>query len=277
MNSSAASEMAVPAVNKATQPENAPETSVPAQEIGSPEEPGIQNTGNEPNCDEPNCDEPKCEEQDGVEPNSDEPNGGEQDGGEPNGVAVTQDITKQTEEIVSVAIPLSGQGLTADPAESSASFPSPEACVPSEAPISLEQPIHEEAAPSEDVQNQESVVEESCSPDAKQISVEEASGEELCSVAAKNLDDQKQCVPEDITANAEDVKANDEPKTVVEGPTLDAALPDVNVDVATQNEKPERKEPVFLSKAIQSKGTSKIEGPPLSTCHLSGWFLIYEK
>lgn len=86
-----------------------------------------------------------------------------------------------------------------------------------------------------------------------------------------------QCSGE-IAANAEDGTTHDVPKTVVDGlQSLDAVVRDVNVNLETQNINPEKKEPVILlSKAIQSKGASKSDGPPLSTCHLSGWFLIYK-
>lgn len=239
--------MAVPSVNKAIPLENPPETSIPAQEIGSTEEASIQATADQPN-----------------------------------GVAAAQDMTKQTEEIGLEATPVSPQGATADPVGASAALPVPEESVPSaEAPISSSEPhIQEEAAPPEELQNQESAVavEESASQEVMQISVKaEASGEEPA--AEKNPDDPKPSASEDVSANTVDGKTSDAPETVEEcqkNLCLDAAhevLPgDVNIDLATQNENQDKKEPVILlSKAIQSKGTSKCEGPPLSTRHLSGW------
>ncbi|XP_044208244.1 nascent polypeptide-associated complex subunit alpha isoform X2 [Thunnus albacares] len=245
LSSSAPPEMAVPSVNKAIPLENPPETSIPAQEIGSPEETSIQATADQPN-----------------------------------GVAAAQDMTKQSEETGLEATPVSPQGATADPA---ADLPVPEETVPSaEAPVSSSEPhIQEVAAPPEEVQNQESAVaaEEPASQEVTQISVkEEATGEEPAAVAEKIPDDPKPSASEDVSANIEDGKTTDAPKTAEEcqkNLCPDAAhevLPgDVNVDVATQNENVDKKEPVILlSKAIQSKGTSKCEGPPLSTRHLSG-------
>lgn len=169
--------MAVPTVNKPIQLENTTETSVPAQETGTPEEAAVKSAADQQN-----------------------------------GTTITQ-MAKQTED-VSSAMPMSEQVTTADPAAGATVAADPAAG---------------------------------------------ALGEAQCS--------------EEIT---EDGTAHDVPKTVVDGlQSLDAIVPDVNVNLATQN--PEKKEPVILlSKAIQSKGAAKSDGPPVSTCHLSGWFLIYE-
>ncbi|XP_044068500.1 nascent polypeptide-associated complex subunit alpha isoform X4 [Siniperca chuatsi] len=243
LNSSAAPEMAVPTVRKAIPLENPPETSVTVQEIGSPEEASIQTTGDQPN-----------------------------------GVAATQETTKQSEEFGLVATPVSQQEATADPAGASAALPVPEESVPSaETPnASSEGPqADEEAAPAKEAHSQQSVVaaEESASQEVEQIPVKaKASGDEPETVAEKIPDDPKPSAPEDG-------KSNDSSNTVVKDQrnlcldtAQDEVLPgDVNVDVATQNENPDKEEPVrLLSKAIQSKGTSKCEGPPLSTRHLSG-------
>ncbi|XP_018556694.1 nascent polypeptide-associated complex subunit alpha isoform X4 [Lates calcarifer] len=163
-------------------------------------------------------------------------------------------MTKQTEEGRLEAPPVS-PGVTADPAGASAGLPVPEESVP---PAEV---------PTKEVQSDEPVVaaEDMTGKEVKQISVEsKASGEELGTAAEKVLDDPKPSAPEDISANSEDGKIT------VEG--TDEVLPsEVNINVATQNENLNKKEPVILlSKAIQSKGTSKCEGPPVSTRHLSG-------
>lgn len=254
MNSSAPPEMAIP-VSKEIPLENPPETSLPAQEIASPEEASIQTTGDQAN-----------------------------------GVAATQEMTEQTEGTGLDATPVSQHEATADPAAASADLPVPEESVPSaETPVvSSEEPCtHEEASPTVEVQSQETVVaaEETASQEVEQTSVEaKASGDEPSAVAEEIPDEPKPSAPEDVGANSEDVKATDAPKTVVEEsrnlcPVAAEVSPgDVNVAVATQNEDLDKKEAVtLLTKAIQSKESSKCEGAPLSTCHLSGWFILISK
>lgn len=226
---SSSPEMTVPTVNRAIPLENPSETSVPAQEISSPEEANIQTSGDQPN-----------------------------------GVAATQEMTKQTEESGLEATPVSQQGETADPAGASAGLPVPEESTPFA------------EAPTKEVQCQESVVaaEEVATAEVKQISVEEkTSGEELGTVAEKIPGDTKPSAPEDVGANREDGKMAEGTRNLCLDVAQDEVLPgDVNIDVATQNENLDKKEPVILiSKGIQSKGTS-CEGPPVSTHHLSGWF-----
>ncbi|KAI3356883.1 hypothetical protein L3Q82_003533 [Scortum barcoo] len=187
----------VETVSKEIPMENTPEASVPAQEMGFPEEASIQTTGDQPN-----------------------------------GVAQTQEMTKETEETVLVATPVSQQEVVADPAEASADLPVSEEAAPStEAPIvSTEAPqADKEAAPAEEKQSQESVVaaEESASQEGEHTSVE-----------AKI--------------------SGDEPEAVAEVP--DEPKPSASEAVGMNSED---------GKAIQSKETSKCEGPPLSTHHLS--------
>ncbi|XP_051279976.1 nascent polypeptide-associated complex subunit alpha isoform X22 [Dicentrarchus labrax] len=252
-NSAAASEMAVPTVSKAIALENPPETPVPAQEISSPEAVSVQTSD------------------------------------QANGVAATQETTKQTEEIGLVATPVSQQEATADQAGDSAGPPVPEESVSSsEAPVatSKEPQAEEQAAPTTQAQSQESVgaeeqaapttqaqspesvgaAEDSARREVEHISVEaKTSGDEPEAVAEKVLDDPKPCAPEDVSLRSEAGKATESPKTAVE----DAK--NLNVNLPTQKESPDKEEPVILlSKAIQSKGTSKCEGPTLSTHHLSG-------
>merc|ERR1712035_25907 len=268
-NSSASPGTAVPTVSKAVPLENPPEATVPAQEISAPEEATIQTT-----CDQPN------------------------------GVAATQEMTEKTEETGLVATPVSQQDATADPAGDSAGLPVPEASVPSAetAITSTEEPQAEEAAPTEEAKSQESVVvaaeesasqevaatqesaiqavavEEAVSPQVEQTPVEaKAPADESEAVAEQTPDDPKPSAPEDLSVNGEDDKATESPKTEdPSNPCLEAVQDevspgDVNVDVATQNETPDKEEPVkLLSKAIQSKETSKCDGPPLTTRHLSG-------
>ncbi|XP_031172634.1 nascent polypeptide-associated complex subunit alpha isoform X6 [Sander lucioperca] len=140
-------------------------------------------------------------------------------------------------------------------------------------------PTHEEAASSVKVQSQESVAaEESDSQEVEQISVEaEASGGKPSAVLEEIPDDPKPSAHEDVVANCEDVKAANAPKTEVENlknlclvAAQDEVLPGDNVAVGTQNEELDKKAVRLLSKAIQSKESSKCGGPPLSTRHLSG-------
>lgn len=254
LNSSAPPELTVPTVSKAIPLENPPETPGPAQEIGGPEEASIQTNSEQPN-----------------------------------GVAATQEMTKQTEEIGLVTTPVSVQEAAANPAGDSADLPVPEESVPSaETPIaSSEGPqVDKEASPTKEAQSQESVVaaEESAHQEVEQNSVEaRPSGDEPRLVAEKILDDPKPSAPEDVSVNSEDGKAADSSETAVadsrnlcqEAVQEEVSPGDVNVNVATQNQNPDKEEPVpLVSKAIQSKGTSKCEGPPLSTHHLSGWFIL---
>lgn len=246
LSSPTAPEMAVPSVNKAIPVENPLEPLVPGQEIDPVKEASIQAPDDQQN-----------------------------------GVAATQEMTKQTEEIALVSTPVSQQGATADPAGDSAVLPVPEEPVPSvetQVASSEEPRANEEAAPPVVVQSQELIVaaEESTS---QEIPVDVDKPE---AVPGKKCDP-KHCAAEDIAVASEDGKANDSPKAALEEPSnleqdqaQDGLLPgDVNVNVATQKESPAKEEPVtLLSKANQSKGTSKCDGPPLSTRPLSGWFIL---
>ncbi|XP_033484760.1 nascent polypeptide-associated complex subunit alpha isoform X4 [Epinephelus lanceolatus] len=261
LNSSAPPETAVPEmaipVGKPVPLENAPETSVPDPETGSPEEASIQTTVDQAN-----------------------------------GVAATQEtqkVTEQTDETGLAETPVTQQEATADPAEAAteapADLPVPEESVPSaETPSAPSEEPHalEEAALTAEVLSQEAVVcaEETVSQEVEQISVEaEVSGDKPDAVAEEIPSDLKPSAPEDVSVNSEDVTTTDAPKTEEEdsknlsqdAPQEEALPGDVNVDVATQNEDPDIKEAVTLvSKAIQSKESSKCEGPSLSTRHLSG-------
>ncbi|XP_068585802.1 nascent polypeptide-associated complex subunit alpha, muscle-specific form isoform X1 [Cebidichthys violaceus] len=259
LSSSAPPEMAIP-VSKTIPLENPPETSVPALEVDSPEEASVQATGDQAN-----------------------------------GVAATEEKTELTEGTELAATPDPQQPTTADPAGASADLPVPEEPVPSaETPVvSSEEPIA--AAPTVEVQSQETVVvvvvaaaEESASQETEQISVEAKVPEDEPSAVAEESpdnptpsapEDPTPSAPEDVIANGEDVKATDAPATEVEesrslcpDAAEDKVLPiEVNVNVAAQNEDLEKKEAVtILPKAIQSKESSKRERPLHSTCHLSG-------
>nr|XP_046251937.1 nascent polypeptide-associated complex subunit alpha, muscle-specific form isoform X1 [Scatophagus argus] len=173
-----------------------------------------------------------------------------------NGVAPTQEMTEQTEEKGLVAT-VSQQEATADPAGDAADLQVPDESVPSaQAPVASQ--ADQEAAPTEEAQSQET----------------KAPGDEPGAVSEKNPDAPK---PKDVSMSNEDGKISDSPKSAIEDPsnicadTAEVLPGSVNVSVATQNENLDKEEPVtLLSKAIQSKGTSKCEGPPLSTRHLSG-------
>ncbi len=138
-----------------------------------------------------------------------------------------------------------------------------------------------ESKPSE-TQSEESVVadEESASQEVEQnIAEAEAPGSEPQAVAEKVIES-KTSAPEDVYVNSEDgnAAAVEDLRNQCLDVAEDEVLPgDANVSVATQNENPEKEEPVtLLSKAIQSKGNSKCEDPRLSTRHLSGWFILCE-
>ncbi|XP_019951711.1 nascent polypeptide-associated complex subunit alpha isoform X2 [Paralichthys olivaceus] len=233
-------EMAVPTVNKEVPLENPPEPPAPAQEISPPEV--------------------------SIESRIDQPNG----------VAATQEMPEQTE--CGLEETVSQQVTAADPAEASASLPVPEESMPSA------------EAPTEEVQSQESLVaaEELVGEEAKQIPVEaNPSGEETETVAEETPNDPEPSDPEpsapepsapepsapkDVSLNGEDGNIKVEsPRNLSLTATQEVLPGDVNIDVATQKENLDNKEPVILlSKAVQSKGTSKCEAPPISTRHLSG-------
>ncbi|XP_059189099.1 nascent polypeptide-associated complex subunit alpha isoform X2 [Centropristis striata] len=318
--------MAIP-VSKAIPLENPPEASVPAQEIGSPEEASIQTTGDQAN-----------------------------------GVAATQEMTEQTEETGLTATPDAQQEPTADPAGAPADVPVPEASVPcAETPVvsSEEPPAPVEATVEVQIQETIAVVaEESATQEVEQISVEATAPEEESSTATQEVeqipveakapeeeptaaaqeveqvsveaaapeeeptaaaqeveqisveatapeeeptaaaqeveqipveakapeeepnavaeetpDAPKPSAPEDVSGNGEEVVAAEvqECTNVILDAAQEVSPVNVNVDVATQNEDLDKKEAVpLLSKAIQSKESSKCEGPTLSTRHLSG-------
>ncbi|XP_040048491.1 nascent polypeptide-associated complex subunit alpha isoform X4 [Gasterosteus aculeatus] len=244
-NSSAPPEMAIP-VSKAIPLEIPPETSVPAEAMGSPKDASIQSTDDQAN-----------------------------------GVAATQEKAECTKE-TRLASTLEPQQKTAEQAGSSANPPGPE-----EAPPSAKMPVVSVEGPNAagstvEVQGQEPVVvvasaEESAGQEVEQILVE-ANVHEASAVAAGILDDPK-AIPTEVLANTKDVKATEAPVTEVEESRnvfVDAAedkvLPiQMNVNLTTENEDLAKKEAVtLLPKAVQSKESSKREGPPHSTCHLSG-------
>ncbi|KAM6983198.1 nascent polypeptide-associated complex subunit alpha isoform 2-T2 [Tautogolabrus adspersus] len=229
-----------PILNKTTPMEHTPETSVPPQETGLPEESSIQATVDQSN-----------------------------------GEAAVQEITKQLEEMT----PVSQQEVTAELAVAPADMPVPEQSVSSaEAPmVSSEEAQAEVAAPAEEAQSQEPVVAaaELVIQEVKQVSVEtNAPGDEPEAIPETIPDEPTPSASEGIIVNTEDVMATDSPKTEVEEQknletAQDEVLPaDMTIDTAIQNEKPNKEEPVTLhSKAFQSKGTSRSDGP---THHLSG-------
>lgn len=184
---------------------------------------------------------------------------------QPNGVTATQAMAEQTQESVLKATPASQQEVTAD-----------EAPIASSELHNLEEATKEEKGPS--------VAEESTSQEVKLISAEEkACGEEPA--VEKNLGEPTPSPSEDVGTKDEVGKTSDAPMSVVDGLKslcLDEAQDKVfsgdgNVDRATQNENPDKKDPVIiLSKATQSKGTAKCEAPPISSRHLSGWFIFCE-
>ncbi|XP_060913353.1 nascent polypeptide-associated complex subunit alpha isoform X6 [Labrus mixtus] len=230
-----------PILSKTTPMENTSETSVPPQETGFPEESSIQATVDQSN-----------------------------------GEAAVQEITKQLEEMT----PVSQEEVTAELAVAPADIPIPEQSVPSaEAPmLSSEESPAEVAAPAEEAQSQESVVvaaAELVIQEVKQVSDEaNAPGDEPEAIPEKIPDGKTPSASEGVIVNTEDVMATDSPMLEVEEQknletAQDQVLPaDMTIDTAIQNEKPNKEEPVtLLSKAIQSKGTSRSDGP---THHLSG-------
>ncbi|XP_070696475.1 nascent polypeptide-associated complex subunit alpha isoform X3 [Pempheris klunzingeri] len=292
----------VETVSKEVPLENPPETSNPVQEMVSPEEASIQSAGDQPNGVAATQEMTEQTEETGlvatpvsqqeftVEP-----------AGAPAALPVPEESGPSAEPAgAPAALPVPEEsGLTSEPAGAPAALPVPEESglsaeppgapaalpVPEESGPSAESPSSpskgpqavEEAASAKEAQSQESAVaaEESASQEVTQIAVEtKSSGDQPGPEGEKHPDVPKPSAPEDVNVNTEDGKATDSPKTAVEGwsPSLDAGQDgDVNVNVATQNENPDMEEPVtLLSKAIQSKGTSKCDGPPLSTRHLSG-------
>lgn len=253
LNPSATPDLAVPSVNKTVPLESPLEISVHGQEIVSQNKASIQDIRDQPN-----------------------------------GVAATQDTSEQTEEVGFVAAPVSKQGATVDQDGDSADLKVPEEYVPSvETPTaSSEGPqADEDIAQIKVAQSHESAVatEALSNQEIEQISEEILSGKKPGALVEENPHDLKPCVPKDISVNTEDGKATDSPETAIEDPrslgpdpTKDELFPgDLNVNMDTQNEIPDKKESLLLlSNNIQSKGTSKCEAPPLSTHPLSGLFIL---
>lgn len=198
-----------------------------------------------------------------------------------NGVAAATQEMAACAETGLAATPVPNPETTADPAGASADLPVHEEFVPlADTPILSSEEPHA-TAPTVEVESQESVVaaEISACQDVEQISVDAKVPEGEASAVAEEIPcDPKTSAPEEVIANGEDVKAADAP--VSRNLLLDAAkaLPcEVNVTVATQNEDLDKEAVTLLSKAIQSKESSKREGPPHSTCRLSGWFVLISK
>ncbi|XP_062418686.1 nascent polypeptide-associated complex subunit alpha isoform X4 [Pungitius pungitius] len=158
-----------------------------------------------------------------------------------------------------------------------ASTPEPQEKTAEAPVVSLEGP--NAASPTVEVQGQEPVVvasaEESAGQEVTQILVE-ANVHGASAVAAEILDDPKG-VPTEVLANTKDVKATEAPVTEVEESRNvfvdeDKVLPiKVNVNLANENEDLAKKEAeTLLPKAVQSKESSKREGPLHTTCHPSG-------
>uniref|UniRef100_A0AAQ6ISL3 Nascent polypeptide-associated complex subunit alpha-like UBA domain-containing protein n=1 Tax=Anabas testudineus TaxID=64144 RepID=A0AAQ6ISL3_ANATE len=204
-------EMVVPTVNKEIPLENPPETSVPGQEISSPEEASIQISADQEN-----------------------------------GVTANPSAQEATDE--SVEIP--------------AGSPAAEESVPSAEALTKQ------------VQNQKSVVSaEVANLEFKQISVEaNVSEEEQREMAGEKSDNPKPLAPEDVSTNDDGITAVEGRKNLCLDTAEEEHVPgDINIDASTQKESLDKKEPVILlSKIVQSKGTTKCEGPPISTHHPSG-------
>lgn len=178
------------------------------------------------------------------------PTGGDQ----PNGVAATGMEVK----------PVTQQGVPADPPQALVGSPTSEESMPSAEP------------PVKEVENPELVVaaEELAGKELKKIAVEEkVSGEEPVTVAGKVPDDPKPSSPIDICSNSEDSGMAEGPRNLCLDAVQEVLPGEAKSVLEALNENLEKKEPlILLSQAIQSKGTSKCEGPPISTSHLSGSF-----
>uniref|UniRef100_A0A665T6H3 NAC-A/B domain-containing protein n=1 Tax=Echeneis naucrates TaxID=173247 RepID=A0A665T6H3_ECHNA len=181
--------------------------------------------------------------------NSSEEASSQTSGDQPNGVDATG------LEIPSV----SREGGAIDPSGASAGLPLPEESMSSE-------------SHTKEVQSQEPVVaaEDVTDKEVKQIPAEEkVPEEEQEAVTGKISDDPKLCAAEDVRVDRATVLEGS--KNLCQDAAQDVFSGDGNIYLATQNKTLDQKEPVILvSKAIQSKGTSKCEGPPISTRHLSG-------
>ncbi|XP_067382276.1 nascent polypeptide-associated complex subunit alpha isoform X3 [Channa argus] len=176
-----------------------------------------------------------------------------------NGVASTPEMTQPTEESGLEAKHVAQQGNSGGIL---AGLPDYEESVPPEEGLTKE------------VKSQESDDEEVVNKENKQISVAtKVSGGELREVVEEIPDNPKLSAQEDVSADTGYGKsAEEEKENICQETTKEKYVPgDANVDVATQNENRDNKEPFkLLSKAVQSKGTYKSEGPPISTLHLSG-------
>lgn len=239
-------EMAVCTLNKASPLENPLETSVHGEEIGLLNQASIQATSDQLNS-----------------------------------VGVTHDMTKQN-EVQLVASPVSQQDTAADPLVCSADLMVPEENVSlRETPVvSSEEPQVSEEVLTQVTQNPED--EKLASQEREKILKVLTSGGKPEVVTEKNSYDPKHCGPEDNSLIRDNGRA-DFPEAVPGEPTnhgfdpaLDELFPgDSNVSLSTQNESLGKTEPVtILSEPILTKGNSRNEDPPPSTCPLSGWFIL---
>lgn len=232
--------IAVSTASKAIPLENPPETSAQAKESASAEEARSQAT-----CDQAN------------------------------GVAANQEVTREMEASGLNPIPLSQQGLTAEVAGASAGLAPLNESLQSAEAVSVSSELHIcEGAVIAGEENQFFISAEELTTQEVMLTSEEQSGVP----GGKTSADPKLCT-------SEDGKASDDAETVVEGlknMCLDAAQDgvdagDVNVTMDTQNENVDKTEPVILlSEVIQSMDAAKSEAQPVSTRHLSGWFMFCE-
>lgn len=177
---------------------------------------------------------------------------------QPNGAATTQDMTKQTEEIGLLKSPVSQQGESAQQVGDSSALL-----------------VSEKSVPSLEMLNASS---EEPNANEKAVSVQEEQSQEIAVGAQESISQKSDHTP--VEVNVFEEKRDPEhcgPEDT--HPTQDELLPgDLNVNVATQNESLDEEGPVTsLSKAVQSKGNAKCEGPPLSTRPMSGWFFLHKK
>lgn len=156
-----------------------------------------------------------------------------------------------------------------------ASAPAQETGSPGEASIQSTGDQANGVVETQEIPKQAEETEPVIAPVSLQGAAADSAGDSAEAVEAKTCDDPKPATPQEDDVKSEEGKAADSPKTVAEDDAAqEKVVPvDVSVAVATQSENPE--EPAALhSKATEAKGTSKCEGPPLSTHHLSGWFIL---
>lgn len=184
-------------------------------------------------------------------------------------VEATQEMTDSADASGLKTTAVCQQALIADSAEASAGLP-----VHEEPPNAyLELQTSEGAATAKEERGLSLVApEEFTIQEAEQIPADAKAVEEMGTAAEKSGPPGSQLhPPEDDGAKNVDEMTGETPKSLVDG-LMNLCSGTIQNDVAAKNQNLDKKEPVILL----SKGNSMCEARPLSTHHLSGWFIFLE-